>query len=354
MESYIIQWFGLMMILGFVVIALRNKQKTKRIISEPKPVSVIVPFRNEKAFLKEAIDSLLREVYIAGDEFIFINDHSDDGSELIDELKNPLITMLHLEGHERGKKAALSKGLNRAKNEWVITLDADCRVSKGYLNEMRISMNEDADMLLARVYPDRGEDSLLLIIEQYEYFLLSVLSHVSALIRLPLLASGAALAFRKNAWNKNGRYLTNVHSASGDDMYLLRDFYLNKCKIKPVLSRNAFVFTTASPTVNEWLQQKLRWAGKSGMYPDLSRKLLAFFFLIHLFIPVLALFINWQIAVYLPFFEMFFFVHFSELPDKKMNRSILYGFLLRFIYPVLVVYMFFASRRKVMWKGRPV
>jgi len=75
-----------------------------------RSVSVIVPFRNEKPHLHEIMNSLASQQYNGTMEFIFSDDHSDDGSaEVIQEHLSPgVIYLSPLPGIE-GKKAAITR-----------------------------------------------------------------------------------------------------------------------------------------------------------------------------------------------------------------------------------------------------
>lgn len=347
-------WIALFLLL-FVLLLIRNKRPGSY-MSEKKAISisVVVPFRNEFDNLKACLESLFIENIQTNDEVIFVNDHSEDrgGEFLKNNYEN--IVLLELNEHESGKKSALSKGIDYAKNDWIVTLDADCRVSPRYLNTLRSAMDSSADLLLARVFPNRGNNFTLLLLEQFEYVLLSTVSLFSSQIKLPLLASGAALAFRKSVWNKVNKYNNHLNVKSGDDIYLLRDFFLNKASIQFVEDKEAIVLTNASGDFNSWLRQKSRWAGKRRIYPDKKRKALGLFFLIQLFIPAIFILFHLNLVLLFIVVEYILIRLLLRFPELNNKYLLLLWIPVRIIYPFLVVLIMFNSRKKLTWKGRTI
>ncbi len=354
MENIILGWIVLFPLL-FVLLLFRNKRPGSY-LSEKKAISisVIVPFRNEYDNLKACLDSLLFENIHTNDEVIFVNDHSEDRGEEFLKNSHENIVLLELNAQESGKKSALNKGIDYAKNDWIVTLDADCRVSPGYLNTLRSAMDSSADLLLARVFPNRGNHFTWLLLEQFEYVLLSALSLFSARIKLPLLASGAALAFRKSVWNKVNKYNNHMNVKSGDDIYLLRDFFLNKASIQFIEEKEAIVLTNASVDFNSWLRQKSRWAGKREIYPDTKRKALGLFFLIQLFIPAFFILFHLNFVLLLIIVEYILIRLLLKFPELNNKYLLLLWIPMRIIYPFLVILVMFNSRKNLTWKGRAI
>lgn len=96
-------------------------------------VSVIIPVYNMEAFLAEAIDSVLASTY-PNFEIIIIDDGSTDQSPVIAETYRAKDQRIRFYRQpNRGVSAARNLGLENAKGEFVLPVDADDKISKYYL-----------------------------------------------------------------------------------------------------------------------------------------------------------------------------------------------------------------------------
>lgn len=96
-------------------------------------VSVIIPVYNMEAFLAEAIDSVLASTY-PNFEIIIIDDGSTDQSPVIAETYSAKDQRIRFYRQpNRGVSAARNLGLQNAKGEFVLPVDADDMISKHYL-----------------------------------------------------------------------------------------------------------------------------------------------------------------------------------------------------------------------------
>ena len=87
-------------------------------------ITVLMPIHNGASFLKEAMESILRQTL--GDfEYLIVDDASTDHSvEIIRSLKDPRIRLIH--SPERLKlSGALNLGLDHARGDYVARMDAD-------------------------------------------------------------------------------------------------------------------------------------------------------------------------------------------------------------------------------------
>lgn len=92
-------------------------------------VSVVIPVYNEKESLKELyqkiVDALVGASYKY--EIIFIDDGSNDGSPEVEEsiAQSDPNVIIERFNKNKGKAAALNRGFQIAKGEYVVTIDAD-------------------------------------------------------------------------------------------------------------------------------------------------------------------------------------------------------------------------------------
>lgn len=112
-------------------------------------ISVIIPFLNEKESLEELYLRLSVVFKNKNYEFIFINDGSSDGSEVIIEkiIKTDKNVKLINFRKNKGKSSALMSGFNKTKGEVVITMDADLQDEPEEIDKLLNKLNDGYDMV---------------------------------------------------------------------------------------------------------------------------------------------------------------------------------------------------------------
>ncbi len=229
-------------------------------------VLVVVAFRNEKENIPSLISSLDKQTYPQA-HFILIDDHSTDESlELTRNLtknSNRFQLLTQVNG-KAGKKAALELATQNTVAEYIIFTDADCRFSPHWVEQLVTAMvNDNLDLCSAPVFIDNPKT----MVEKLQATEMAFLTGIGlALIACgkPVFCSGANLAIANSLSNiplKN-----NI--ASGDDIFRLQ--YAVSCgkRIGNILNPECTVFTKAEKTFSGWINQRIRWAGKSTYYTD--------------------------------------------------------------------------------------
>ncbi|WP_223549294.1 glycosyltransferase family A protein [Aestuariivivens sp. NBU2969] len=98
-------------------------------------VSVIVPCFNQAAFLDDALQSVLDQVYTNW-ECIIINDGSTDNTKTKSEYWTKLDARFgYLEQVNYGVSTARNNGIKTAKGSYILPLDADDKIGKDYLHQ---------------------------------------------------------------------------------------------------------------------------------------------------------------------------------------------------------------------------
>ena len=104
-----------------------------------KSVSIIYPLYNEEMRLQKTfldIEKFDKSNKFIKKEYIFVNDGSSDQtlSLLKKKFKKKNKFKILSYTKNKGKGYALKKGVQIAKNDWILTTDADCSVSNFQLN----------------------------------------------------------------------------------------------------------------------------------------------------------------------------------------------------------------------------
>lgn len=231
-------------------------------------ITVLIPFRNEASNLPALIESLkIQNRESIQVEFIFIDDHSEDGFDPeplfsnIDQFK-----LLKLPIGKEGKKAAIRYGIEHSVGDLIITIDADCTMNEHWLNSIAgfYRLNRPA-MIVAPVLASNGH-GMMHAFQNIELAVLSATAAGSLKLGYPTLASGANLAFERSAYLL-AKSAMNEDLASGDDVFLLSAIH----KYHPeralyLKSPQAVVKTAYENSISAIFQQKKRWASKTFSY----------------------------------------------------------------------------------------
>jgi cellulose synthase/poly-beta-1,6-N-acetylglucosamine synthase-like glycosyltransferase/peptidoglycan/xylan/chitin deacetylase (PgdA/CDA1 family) len=117
--------------------ARRHARTTRRSRPEEvfeEPVSIVVPAYNEAVGIERAVRSLVASDYPEF-EVIVVDDGSSDGTaELVDALA--LSNVLVLRQPNRGKPAALNRGIDAARHQVIVMVDADTVFEPGTLRNL--------------------------------------------------------------------------------------------------------------------------------------------------------------------------------------------------------------------------
>lgn len=340
-------------------------------MAQPNPVTidyysiaVIVPFRNEEQNIERLIQSLLSLNYPKDKlEIILINDHSSDQSvDVVNKINSPNIQLLNLMQQDKGKKKAITRGIEKAIAEIIVTTDADCVHHPDWLVSINSLFSGGQTQMVVGAVAMSYDSSFFSKLQAIEFS--SLIGSGAALLQwnVPAMANGANLAFRKSAFHKVRGYEGNEHIASGDDEYLLRKIF-NAFPGSVIFNSNpnSIVQTQSQPSMYSFLQQRLRWAGKWKYNPDMKAKLVAalvFIFQLAFIALIVITLINpspslrfialakigidgiflWRVCGFL-----------------KSRFSFLAFVLLEFIYPVYVILIAVLSLfSNYSWKGRVV
>lgn len=356
--SYIVAVFGL--ITGWIKAIA---QPVAGVVKE-KFISVIIPFRNEENTIGHLIHDLQQQEYPRDKfEVILINDHSEDSSVVAinEELRGSISAKL-LNSTEQGKKPALTKGIRHAVGSIVVTTDADCRVNPGWIRSVNNSFSEESTKMTFGAVRIETDNTLLGTLQAIEFSSLIGSGASTAAFGFPTLCNGANLAFTKDAFTETSGYDGNEHVASGDDEFLMRKM---EAKYPDGIRFNnnpeSIVTTHPQKTLESFLSQRIRWAGKWKHHEGTNSKLLAVYvFLFHLSVIILPFFV---LMGDIPFYVMLGLLVAKGLVEFFFLRQVcrwlvvpwhgLSFLLLQLVYPVYAVGVAVtALYKKPSWKGR--
>jgi cellulose synthase/poly-beta-1,6-N-acetylglucosamine synthase-like glycosyltransferase len=242
-----------------------------------RSISVIVPFKNEAVYLKGLLEDFSKQSYPAELlEVIFVDDHSMDGSaailaSMIGDWEH--FSQLSLPPGLSGKKKALAHGVQHAKYEWIVQVDADCRLSRGFISAHATFLEKQpSDLVAGIVNTGTGKGNFLEIFERLDILSLAGSAAGSFSLGRPMICSGANLSYSKKLYRETRNFDPETSIASGDDMFLM----IGARKLGRTLSFNTLreAMVTTAP-VKDWrslINQRIRWGSKTGRYgmPDIQ------------------------------------------------------------------------------------
>lgn len=362
MLIYLIAIFSVYFIfLGFLLVGLvRLKSSEQPKGSSERLVSVIVPFRNEADNLPALVASLANQSYTQF-EVIFVNDHSTDQSVVIlnaELTRYPSLNTKVIESVGEGKKQALATGVSTSTRDILLTTDADCVLPAGWIETMVSSFDSNTHMVVGTVGL-KGQ-TFFGRLQAQEF--LSLIGSGLAMLRwgISLMSNGASIGFTRRAFIEVNGYTGNEHIPSGDDEFLMHKIARKfPGSIKPVKNLSSVVITRASPDLNTFLQQRIRWASKWGGNQSGWAKVIALFVLIVQVSWIMLLIkfifgasITLGIILIAKIFLEFIFL-FSASTSLRQKSSFTSFLLLQVLYPVYVLWVGVAARFiKYSWKGR--
>ena len=265
-------------------------------------ISIIIPFRNESDNILINLESIGSQNYPKDKfEVIYINDFSTDDSleKLQNGITNENIKVYSVEEsklEKAHKKQAIEVGISKAKGSIILFTDADCTCSPDWLASMVAGFEENTALISGPV-AFAESDNLFGKLQVLEFAGL-ILSGAGLIgNNSPMIASSANLAFRKSVFDEVGGYKDLMDLSSGDDELLMQKIsYMTNYDIKFCFTKDALVITDPNRSVEEFSQQRKRWASKGFFYENKSiifqLVLIALFFIGLLVLPILGIFLD--------------------------------------------------------------
>ena len=338
--------------------------------------SVIIPFRNEAKTLPHLLNSILKLNYPKNlFEVILIDDDSDDNS--VDIIKsfinnaskekngNNNISIRVISNKRISlspKKDAISLAISIAKNKWIITTDADCKVPQYWLSSFdECIQNKTPNCIVAPIAYSTLNSFF------YRFQALDILSLQGATIggfglKRPFLCNGANFAYKASLFTEVNGFDGNTTTASGDDIFLLEKFkQVDQQSVVYLKSSKAIVTTHPVSNTKQLIQQRLRWASKTSRNPNIFSKLLGLIIVLANFICITIPFllflglIEIRVAMALIIIKLAidFLLLFKSSRFFNQERILISYLSSSVLYPFFCVYIALLSLFKpYQWKGR--
>lgn len=343
----------------------RNRSEKVEKRENDKSVSVVVVYRNEEPYLKTLLESLRAQEYPSQKlEFIFVDDHSDDGSyQLVEEVRKTFPFDSHhlkLPDGSIGKKNGLQTAIQHAHHEWILTTDADCSVGSKWVASMT-----SIDNAIFVSGPVLFKEKRSWWSKLVELDFISLITIGGSLMRRgsPILANGANMLYKRAVFIDVNGYQHNETIASGDDIFLLEKFNRQPGNIVFNQDEKAIVQTQMAESVTRFFRQRIRWAKKTQYAIDTRTndvvKALVGFYTMLVFAFVAVFFVNSMVLLWTLTFvfgcklvlDHYFFKRVLPFYDK--SHLLPYVFIVDFLHPFyMVIIAVLSVFARVKWKNR--
>lgn len=246
-------------------------------LNKDKPsVTIVVPLHNEEACALRTLKALDAQDYAGTWEVICVNDRSTDNTSVILEefaRNNPRFTVLHVPMDApplpSPKKRALEVGFAQSKYEILMTMDADCTPAPSWLSSMA-SRFQGNIAIVQGPKRNNGGNSLLHAYQKLDTLGFTLIEAAGFSNGNPMVASAAALAYRKDLFYKVGGFSDLMQYTSGDDDMLVHKMIRENVGFCYNMDPAAVVETEPVHTWRALLNQRARWASNGTNYSNIG------------------------------------------------------------------------------------
>ncbi|MEO8254497.1 MAG: glycosyltransferase [Flavobacterium sp.] len=347
----------LLLIYGFSKVKNYNATDLK-----PKTsFTIIVPFRNEAENLPILLESFSKMKYPTDlFEVILVDDDSDLRFKILDfRFKISVINNSRVSNSP--KKDAIATAMQIAKNDWIITTDADCVVTKNWLLSIDTYIQTHDVAMVVGAVTYVCNTSFLHHFQQLDLASLQGATIGSFGIGRGFMCNGANFAYTKTFFEELNGFEGNNQIASGDDVFLLQKaIALIPEKVHYLKSKNTIVSTKPLNNWKSLFYQRVRWASKTSSYQSrfgIGLGLLVFAGNLILLLSC-ALWILGFISLLYPLFLFVLKFSIDSILIYKTNRFLTKN-KMRYLLLSSVLYPFFSVSvalysmfGKYEWKGR--
>ncbi len=299
--------FSLIILVYYLAFFAFANDKTKNPGKLNLPVSVIVCAKNEAENLKNFLPPILDQDY-PDFEVIVINDASQD--ETLEVIENfqaldgrvKLVDVQNNEAFWANKKYALTLGIKKARNPYLIFTDADCAPqSRNWIKHMATGFQEEKSIVLGYGGYFKNSRSLLNKLIRFETLLTAIQYFSYAKLGNPYMGVGRNLAYTSKQFYDQKGFANHLHLRSGDD-----DLFVNEGgnEDNTFICHHPEASTRSVPKTDlkSWFQQKRRHASVAGFYKTKDKVLLGLFYASRFFFWILlavllVLQFHWQLVL---------------------------------------------------------
>lgn len=245
-----------------------------RLSSPTPPVSVVVPAHDEEARLPRTLESLSQLDYPGEIEFIVVDDRSTDATAAIAArfaARDPRFRLLRVAEPSRRyapKVNAVMAGVRAARGEVIVTTDADCSFSRGWVSALVKRFEPGVVMVCGYVETLPPEQlsrrvPFWRLFEAADWFSLMLVSRSLLRHGRAFASSANNQAYLRKAFEAAGGFGATARAPSGDeDLLAQRLGALPGGRVVFAADPDARAVTASAGGPLEFLRQRSRWVSR--------------------------------------------------------------------------------------------
>jgi cellulose synthase/poly-beta-1,6-N-acetylglucosamine synthase-like glycosyltransferase len=250
-------------------------------------LSIIIPFRNEGAEVYKRFAEIKSSGLSLKSQILFVDDHSSDfKGENIEEHLPEKTQLITLPDQVQGKKQAIAYAMQFAEAEWTLTNDMDAVINPEILKYIS-GLPSRAQLYVLPIKPGASK-SVASKFFAIEFIILQAVGIAFAKMNQPVLANGAGLLIRRNAFLDTMQNRNDWNISGGDDIFTMlaiRKVY-GRHSVDALITDKPIIETSFHESLTMLWRQRVRWVSKVPSVGQLRFGILAWFVL---FINVLTL-----------------------------------------------------------------
>jgi biofilm PGA synthesis N-glycosyltransferase PgaC len=251
-----------------------DRRPPRRRPSRYPAVSILIAAYNEESSIADTLRSLAQQSYPGTFEVFVIDDGSRDRTAAIVDACDYAWLKLLRQPANAGKSAALNRGLDEARFDIVVTLDADSYLYRDALKnlvERYLNDPPNTRAVAGTMLVRNSRENWVTKAQEWDYFHgIAAIKRVQSLYQGTLVAQGAFSLYERATLREVGGWADCV----GEDIVLTWAMLRQGWRIGH--AEDALCFTNAPDKLGQFVRQRQRWARGMmeafGRFPDILVK----------------------------------------------------------------------------------
>ncbi|MCK9329485.1 MAG: glycosyltransferase [Candidatus Cloacimonetes bacterium] len=247
----------------------------KKINLKINKLSVVIAVKNEESHIYSLLELLNNQNYPKDSFEVIIADDgsSDKTAEIVKQFIIDKENFIYIYVSQadlpkiKGKKKALTSGINISQYPILVFTDADCLPEKNWLKSINQCFSEEVDFVAGYSPLVFKKKSLLNGLKNLERSSIFAVTAGSFGLNIPLTCTARNMAYRKRIWDKVDGY-SGIHNIlSGDDDLMLLKSRHTVNKYCFCFDQDAIVDSVEDKDNIQQINQETRRASKFKYYP---------------------------------------------------------------------------------------